>query len=294
MKKLLPCLAALFVASSCETKPPPPTNGNPPAVGAAVTVRGKRLPVEWVRTDPERIEALAEHRALSETGVLIAYDHERILYHHTGYNGPACDIAWLNKSRKIFEIASLSGSDDEGVTSNGEGMYALALPPGWLKSTGAGVGDFVEFSSEIGAPEPLSVVTVAGLPVHVEVSEYSRERMRGLMHRKRMSGHDGMLFIYKEAGSHSFWMSNCWFPLDIAYFDASGKFVNMVPSAIYPNPKVDREPTSPSAGDAKYVLEVNLGWFKAHKLLDDDLKPLKEIVLQFGDDLKKLEENADP
>ncbi len=293
MKKLLPCVAGMLIASSCERKPPPDPIKPPPS-GPWAMIRGKYLPIEWVATDPERIEVLAEHRELTTTGILIGYDHERILYHHTGHGGPACDIAWLNKGRKIFEIDALNGDDEEGVTSKGEGMYALAAPPGWLKSIGAAAGDGVEFSSEIGAPSPMSTITVAGLPVHVEVSEYSRERMRGLMFRKRLSGHDGMLFIYRDAGSHSFWMHNCYFPLDIAYFDAAGKFVNMVPSAIYPDPKVDREPTSPSAGDAKYVLEVNLGWFKAHKLLDDDLKQLKEIVLQFGDDVKKLEENADP
>jgi uncharacterized membrane protein (UPF0127 family) len=114
------------------------------------------------------------------------------------------------------------------------------------------------------------------------------------MHRRRMSGHDGMLFVYAYASSHSFWMGNCHYPLDIAFFDADGKFLNVCAAKTYPDPKVDDGGRAPSAGDAKFVLEVNLGWFKANGLVDAEGKAIKEIALTLPDDVKKLVEQADP
>jgi hypothetical protein len=297
--KIAPLLAIVLMAGSCGngTKPPdPPPVDPPPQESTYVTLAGKRLAVEWVRTDPQRIERLAERAALRDMGVLIGYGHDRILYHHTGSGGPDADIAWLSKDGRIVELAHLKGGSSEGVTSTMLARYALATPVGWLAARGAKVGDTVEFSAEIAAfpAEPLPEIKVGGVAVRVEVSEHSAERQRGLMYRKRLAGGDGMLFMYAGCDPHGFWMGHCYFGLDIAYFDADRKLLNVVPMDPYPDPDSDPGDRAYSKAPAQFVLEVNKGWFAANGLVDKEGNAKDGVVLELPEAVVKMLEQADP
>ena len=77
------------------------------------------------------------------------------------------------------------------------------------------------------------------------------------MYRTRLAANHGMLFVYKKAELRSFWMKNTRIPLDILFFDAERRLINV--SADTPPCKSDPCPTYQSAAPAKYVLELNAG-----------------------------------
>ncbi|PVB63605.1 DUF192 domain-containing protein [Labrenzia sp. 011] len=88
----------------------------------------------------------------------------------------------------------------------------------------------------------------------VEVAETDRQRAKGLMFREEMPADKGMLFVFAAEGDRYFWMKNTPLPLDIIYINAAGRIVSIA---------ADTTPFSedviPSAGPAKFVLELNAG-----------------------------------
>jgi uncharacterized membrane protein (UPF0127 family) len=99
-------------------------------------------------------------------------------------------------------------------------------------------------------------LTIKGKTIKVEVARTEREQEKGLMFRERLGKDEGMLFVYGEEETLSFWMKNTRIPLSIAFIDKKGKIVDIQ----------DMEPfslqTHASSSPAKYALETNQGWFK--------------------------------
>jgi uncharacterized membrane protein (UPF0127 family) len=65
-------------------------------------------------------------------------------------------------------------------------------------------------------------------------------------------------------------MANTLIPLDIAFFAEDGTLLNVNETPMYADP---RNPgalyaTSDSKGAARYVLEMNLGWFRKKGITD--------------------------
>lgn len=92
------------------------------------------------------------------------------------------------------------------------------------------------------------------LRFRVEVADDAAERIRGLMYREQLPRFGGMLFVYDAPEPVAFWMKNTLIPLDMLFFDASGRLAavheNAVPGDLTPIP----------GGDAiQYVLEINGG-----------------------------------
>jgi uncharacterized membrane protein (UPF0127 family) len=98
-------------------------------------------------------------------------------------------------------------------------------------------------------------LTIEGHSVRAEVANTEDARRRGLMFRKQLPESHGMIFIYPERGRFAMWMKNTPLPLSVAFIDERGRILNIE----------DMEPFSEqphfSAGEAKYALEVNQGWF---------------------------------
>src|ERR1043166_29645 len=123
---------------------------------------------------------------------------------------------------------------------------------------------------------------INGIPIRVELALTEQERARGLMFRPRMSADDGMLFAYEsQHDGISFWMKNTLIPLDIAFFKEDGTLLNVNETPTVADPRKGPWPGSPAAGAARYVLEMNLGWFKKKGLVDADGKVKPGVRAEF-------------
>lgn len=112
-------------------------------------------------------------------------------------------------------------------------------------------------------------IDLNGQRFSVEVADDFEERARGLMYRESMPADHGMLFVHENEAPLAYWMKNTRIPLDILYFDANRRFVSAqrrVPTCS----AGDRCPNYPSAGPAKYVLELNAGRSDALNLKPGD------------------------
>ena len=63
-----------------------------------------------------------------------------------------------------------------------------------------------------------------GIPFRPELALTSAQHSLGLM-RRRKAPRDGMLFVFGQDTTGSFWMKNTLVPLTIVFFDRSGKRV---------------------------------------------------------------------
>jgi uncharacterized membrane protein (UPF0127 family) len=96
---------------------------------------------------------------------------------------------------------------------------------------------------------------ISGNPVVAEVASTPETRQRGLMYRKHLLGHQGMLFVFPESGLHDMWMKNTSIPLSIAFLDEQGVILNI--TDMLPFSEQPHQPNAP----AKFALEMPKGWF---------------------------------
>lgn len=111
---------------------------------------------------------------------------------------------------------------------------------------------------------PLLELTAGFHRIEAEVANTPQMRAQGLMHRKEMAQHHGMLFVFPESAPHCFWMKNTLIPLSIAFLDEAGRIVNI--AEMQPR----SEDNHCAAKPARYVLEMNAGWFAQRGLKAGD------------------------
>ncbi|MGP1517339.1 MAG: DUF192 domain-containing protein [Ottowia sp.] len=96
--------------------------------------------------------------------------------------------------------------------------------------------------------------------IEAQLAQTDFQRQTGLMHRRSMPEHEGMLFVFEHPGVQCFWMKNTLLPLTAAFVADDGSIVNLA----------DMQPldenTHCSAQPVRYVLEVNQGWFERRKI----------------------------
>lgn len=83
------------------------------------------------------------------------------------------------------------------------------------------------------------------------------ERQKGLMYVTDLPENDGMLFLFKQAGSQGFWMKNTLIPLDIGYFTA-----DYILREIHPMYPRTLDSIKSNRDDIQFALEMNQGWFR--------------------------------
>jgi uncharacterized membrane protein (UPF0127 family) len=88
----------------------------------------------------------------------------------------------------------------------------------------------------------------------IEVMDDAGERAQGLMYRESLPRFSGMLFVYETPQPVAFWMKNTLIPLDMLFFDGSGRLTRIKEGA------QPHDETPVIGGDAiRYVLEINGG-----------------------------------
>ncbi len=107
------------------------------------------------------------------------------------------------------------------------------------------------------APQRLSVMTLqAGMHnIAAQVAKTPEQRQIGLMFRKDMASHEGMLFIFEAPATQCFWMKNSLLPLSAAFVADDGTIVNIEDMA------PQTEASHCSKRPVRFVLEMNQGWF---------------------------------
>lgn len=107
-------------------------------------------------------------------------------------------------------------------------------------------------------------VRLAGEILEVKIADDAIERSKGLSGVSGISTDWGMLFVFETPGVYAFWMKDMNFPIDIIWFDETGKVVYIkkdVQPESYPESFVP-----PKEKTSKYVLEVFSGFSNSHNL----------------------------
>ena len=91
--------------------------------------------------------------------------------------------------------------------------------------------------------------------IDAQVAQTYDQRMVGLMFRKEMPQHEGMLFVFDEPSVQCFWMRNTLLPLTAAFVADDGTIVNLA------DMKPQTDDSHCSAKPVRFVLEMNQGWF---------------------------------
>jgi uncharacterized protein len=91
--------------------------------------------------------------------------------------------------------------------------------------------------------------------IDTQIAAQPEERSTGLMFRKDMPQHEGMIFIFEQPTVQCFWMKNTLLPLTAAFVDDSGTIVNLA------DMKPQTTDSHCSQKPVRFVLEMNQGWF---------------------------------
>jgi uncharacterized membrane protein (UPF0127 family) len=101
----------------------------------------------------------------------------------------------------------------------------------------------------------------AGMHVlDVQLAQTPEQRQIGLMWRKEMPQHEGMLFVFEQATIQCFWMRNTLIPLSAAFLADDGTIVNIA------DMKPQSDDSHCSEKPVRLVLEMNVGWFAKRQL----------------------------
>lgn len=104
----------------------------------------------------------------------------------------------------------------------------------------------------------VTVITAAEpVKIRVEFAETREELANGLMNRKSLDKNSGMLFIFSDENTRSFWMKNTLIPLDIIFISSKGRVNEIV--TLNPCQETEACQAYDSKTPAQYVLEINAG-----------------------------------
>ncbi|MEI7612037.1 MAG: DUF192 domain-containing protein [Betaproteobacteria bacterium] len=116
------------------------------------------------------------------------------------------------------------------------------------------------FSDQASAQMPRLDLSAGFYRIDAEVAADQANRMQGLMNRKSMPTHQGMLFVFPNTERHCMWMRNTLIPLSVAFLDEEGRIINIE------DMKPQTENNHCAASPARFALEMNHGWFSTKGL----------------------------
>lgn len=239
-----------------------------------VVVDGTAIDVQVASTAPQRARGLMFQDALPPgEGMLYVHDepgeHPRWMLNMQF----AVDAVWFDADGRAVHVerdvepcrSALEQATCTAVNPGAEALYILEVPAGRAAELGIGIGSRLDVVED--AAFPRGTVIVGGVDIEVQVADTPERRARGLMFQDALPYDEGMLFVHDRPGSHSMWMPNMRFDLDMVWFDADGRVVHMelgVPPCGADVSSTGRCPSYGPAGGALYVLEATAGFVDMH------------------------------
>ncbi len=108
--------------------------------------------------------------------------------------------------------------------------------------------------------------------IQIERALTSQEQSRGLMYRESLCEECGMLFVFGDEQTRTFWMKNTLIPLDLVWINAEKEVVGVTQAEPCES---DPCPTYSSPEPAKYVLEVNAGFAQENGIKEGSVASFK-------------------
>ncbi|MBT4757223.1 MAG: DUF192 domain-containing protein [Opitutae bacterium] len=145
--------------------------------------------------------------------------------------------------------------------------------------------DRQELVSEPESSDTYFPISIDGKHLQLQLALTQSEQSKGLMHRESMPTDHGMLFLFKQPNPRSFWMRNTSIPLDIGYFDATGRLLEI--HALYP---YDENSVPSRSQQVLIAIETNRGWFARNNIVaaaQIDLEALAQAVKRRGKSLNR-------
>jgi uncharacterized membrane protein (UPF0127 family) len=100
-----------------------------------------------------------------------------------------------------------------------------------------------------------TVIQAGMFQIDAQVAQTPQEREIGLMFRREMPAHEGMIFVFERAATQCFWMKNTIMPLTAAFIADDGTIVNLA------DMKAQSTDSHCSDKEVRFVLEMHQGWF---------------------------------
>jgi uncharacterized membrane protein (UPF0127 family) len=107
---------------------------------------------------------------------------------------------------------------------------------------------------------PRTTLSAGMYRIDTQVAATPAQQQTGLMYRREMPQHEGMLFVFEQPVVQCFWMKNTLIPLTAAFIADDGTIVNLA------DMKPLDESSHCSTKPVRYVLEMNQGWFAQRHL----------------------------
>lgn len=120
------------------------------------------------------------------------------------------------------------------------------------------------------------IFTGAGpVKVNIEFAKTPEEWQKGLMNRPSLPKDSGMLFVFSDEETRSFWMKDTLISLDVIFISSKGRVNEMTTL----NPCQETEICQPynSKTPAQYVLEINAGAAEKWRIMESDLLELPKF-----------------
>ena len=157
---------------------------------------------------------------------------------------------------------------------------ALIVPAcgGTAPTTGPGPGGAALIVVPVGGPGVPGDPPGARAVARVEIAADPETRTLGLMHRTALAEDSGMLFVYGEDAERAFWMKDTRIPLAAAFLDAGGTILNIEEMRPPAGEGPGEVRTWSSRGPARFVLEMDAGWFAAKGIRPGDRADLSAAL----------------
>jgi uncharacterized membrane protein (UPF0127 family) len=112
------------------------------------------------------------------------------------------------------------------------------------------------YAQEVPQTQLQRITLSAGIhQIDTQVALTPEQHAVGLMYRKDMPQHEGMLFVFQNPTKQCFWMKNTILPLTAAFVADDGTIVNLE------DMKPQTTDSHCSVKPVRFVLEMNQGWF---------------------------------